>query len=208
MDRSSSIGTLAEILAGMKASMTPFTNEVVQLIGRALQDPEPEVVNNACFAIGLVIEHSEVDLSSQYLPLLGQLRGLFAPGPDAKPAVLNARDNAAGAVARMIIRNSAAVPLDQVIPVLLGILPLSADPIENKTVFRAFLVLFETNPQPLLAHIDAFLAVVARVLEPPRDQQEDLVGDEVRAGLMQLVKALYAQNAAKIEAAGLAQYAQ
>ena len=46
MDRSSSIGTLAEILAGMKASMTPFTNEVVQLIGRALQDPEPEVVNN------------------------------------------------------------------------------------------------------------------------------------------------------------------
>ncbi|EJD51758.1 ARM repeat-containing protein [Auricularia subglabra TFB-10046 SS5] len=203
MDRSSAIGVLAEILAGMKSAVTPFTQDVLQLLGKALVDPEPEVVNNACFAVGLVIEHSEVDLSSQYLPLLGTLRPLFAPAEGSKAPVYTARDNAAGAVARMIIRNSAAVPLDQVLPVIIGILPLEADPIENKTVFRALLTLFHTNAAPVMAHIDALLPAIAKVLDP---SGEDNIGDEVRAGLIEVVSRLNQQDPGKIQAAGLSAF--
>ncbi|KAH7097863.1 ARM repeat-containing protein [Auriculariales sp. MPI-PUGE-AT-0066] len=196
MDRSSSIGTIAEILSGMKSTVTPFTNDVLHIIGRALTDPDAEVVNNACFAVGLVIENSEVDLSGQYLPLLGQLRGLVAQ--------LNARDNAAGAIARMIIRNSTAVPLDQVLPVILGIMPLQADPVENKTVLRAFIVLLHSNPAPIMAHIDQLLQVIARVLDPNGD---DVIGDEMRASLIEVVKVLYQQVPDKVNAVGLASFA-
>jgi hypothetical protein len=62
----------------------------------------------------MLIENSEVDLSSQYLPLLGTLRPLFDVNESSTTAALHAHDNAAGAVARMIIKNTAAVPLDQV----------------------------------------------------------------------------------------------
>ncbi|KAH7099343.1 ARM repeat-containing protein [Auriculariales sp. MPI-PUGE-AT-0066] len=205
MDRSSAIGVLAEILQAMKTSVTPFTDDVLQIIGRALADPDAEVVNNACYAVGLVVEYSEVDLSGQYLLLLAQLHGLFTISADASDAQLNARDNAAGAVARMIIRNSSAIPLDQVLPVLLDIMPLESDPVENKTVFRALLLLFHTNPAPLMAHIDQVLSLMARVLDPSAD---DVIGDEVRAGLIEVVKSLYQQYPGKISATGLTPFAQ
>jgi hypothetical protein len=204
MDRTSSIGALAEVLQGMKSTVTPFTAEVLQVIGRALTDPDAGVVSNACFAVGVVIEHSEVDLSGQYPALLAQLRDLFAVSPNADSSKLSARDNAAGAVACMIIRNSAAVPLDQVLPVLLGVMPLQSDPLENKTVFRAFLTLFHTNPAPLMAYIDQVLGLIARVLDPGA---EDVIGDEVRAGLVEVVKRLYLQDPARISATGLTPFA-
>lgn len=141
-----------------------------------------------------------MDLSSQYLPLLATLRPLFNPPAGAKAPIYTARDNAAGAVARMIIRNSAAVPLDQVLPVLIGILPLDADAVENKTVFRALLTLLHTNAAPVMAHIDALLPAIAKVLDP---NAEDSIGDEVRAGLIEVVSRLNQQDPAKIQAAGL-----
>lgn len=86
----------------------------MQIAFKALGDEEPEVHSNAAFAIGQLVENSDLDLSSQYLMILGALRPHFEAGPDASAAKLNARDNAAGAVSRLIIKNTAAVPLDQV----------------------------------------------------------------------------------------------
>ena len=57
---------------------------------------------------------SEQDLTPQFLPILSQLQPFFIVAPDAPEPVLNARDNAAGAVGRLIVKNTAAVPLDQV----------------------------------------------------------------------------------------------
>jgi len=105
-DRSAAIGCLAEIIAGMKAAITPFTQPLLELFYHALSDPDAEVQSNAAFAVGMLVESSEQDLSPQYLPLLGALRPLFNVNPDASSARLNARDNASGAVARFILKNT------------------------------------------------------------------------------------------------------
>ncbi|KAF7423065.1 hypothetical protein PC9H_010259 [Pleurotus ostreatus] len=98
--------------------------------------PEAEVLSNAAFAAGLLIESSDIDLSQQHLHLLGALQPLFVLAPDAPAGKLNARDNAAGAIGRTIIRNTAAIPLGQVLPVFIDALPLKNDYLENRPVFR------------------------------------------------------------------------
>ena len=202
-DRSSAIGTLSEIIGAMKSSVTPYTQTLIDLFYRALSDEEPEVQCNAAFASGLLIEHSEVDLSAQYIQILAALRPIFNAGPDAPAAKLNARDNAVGAVARMIVKNTVAVPLDQVLPVFLGALPLRNDYLENRPVFRSIFHLFKTQPALLHPHLDKLLRVFAFVLDPTSSDQ---IGDEVRAELIGLLGLLNREEPAKVQAAGLTAY--
>ncbi|KAI0070029.1 ARM repeat-containing protein [Panus rudis PR-1116 ss-1] len=202
-ERSSAIGCLAEIIAGMKNAVTPHTQNLFELFYRALSDPEPEVQTNACFAVGLLVEHSEMDLSSQYLPLLAALQPIFHVTPDAPAPRLTARDNAVGAVARLIAKNTAAIPLDQVLPVFLEALPLKNDFLENRPVFKAIFHLFNTQPQVLSPYLDRLLQVFAYVLDPSGPDQ---VGDEVRAQLIRLISAINQEQPAKVQAAGLAAF--
>jgi importin-4 len=191
---------LAEIISGMKTSVTPSTEPLLELFYRALSDPDAEVQSNAAFASGLLVEFSEVDLSPQYLHLLAAFRPLFVLLPNASAAQSNARDNAAGAVARLIIRNTAAVPLDQVLPVLVDALPLKNDYLENRPVFRALFQLFRAYPQTLYPYMDKLLQVFAHVLDPSGPEQ---IGDETKAELIALIGALNGENPAKVQAAGL-----
>ncbi|RDB23353.1 putative importin subunit beta-4 [Hypsizygus marmoreus] len=202
-DRSSAIGCLAEIIAGMKGAVTPLTEPLLELFYRALSDTDAEVQSNAAFAIGQLVENTEVDLAAQYLHLLAALRPLFVVTPDAPVAKLNAKDNAAGAVARLLIRNSAAVPLDQVLPIFIDALPLKNDYLENRPVFEAIFYLFRTNGAALYPFLDRLLQVFAYVLDPSKPNQ---VKDEVRAQLIQLIGAVNAEYPAKVQAAGLAAY--
>ncbi|KAI0793650.1 ARM repeat-containing protein [Fomes fomentarius] len=202
-DRSSAIGTLSEIIGGMKSDITPWTQQLMELFFSALSDSEPEVQCNAAFASGLLIEHSTFDLSPQYLQILAALRPIFVVTPDAPTAKFNARDNAVGAVARMIVKNTAAVPLDQVLPVLLDALPLRNDFLENRPVFRAIFHLFNTQPQVLHPHLDKLLHVFACVLDPTGPDQ---VGDEIRAELIGLIGLLNREEPARVQAAGLSAF--
>jgi len=51
--------------------------------------------------------------------LLQALHALFRPEEEPGP-----RDNAAGAVGRMLLAMGAALPVEQIVPVLVGALPL------------------------------------------------------------------------------------
>ena len=101
----------------MKNAITPWTQPLMDLFYRALSDDEPEVQCNAAFASGLLIEHSDMDLSPQYLQILTALRPIFVVAPDAPAAKFNARDNAVGAlnVAKATVqsRQAAVARLEQ-----------------------------------------------------------------------------------------------
>jgi hypothetical protein len=200
-DRSSAIGCLAEIIAGMKGAVSPSTEPLLELFYIALGDSEPEVQSNAAFAVGQLVENTEVDLSPQFLHLLQALRPLFDVTPDSPAAKLNAKDNAAGAVGRLILRNTAAIPLDQVLPIFIGALPLKNDFLENRPVFRALFHLFTTYGSALYPYLDRLLQVFAHVLDP---NGPDQVGDEIRADLINVLRAINAEEPRKVQAAGLA----
>lgn len=122
----------------MNEGVSPFTSDLYTLFLNALNDPEPEVQSNAAFAMGSLLLATETDISSEYNNILGALHPLFeAPVEGAPSKKDNARDNACGAVARMIIKNQAAVPLDQVLPIFLSALPLRRDFAESEMTVRA-----------------------------------------------------------------------
>jgi hypothetical protein len=162
------------------------------------------VQSNAAFATGMLIENSDMDLTPQYMPLLAVLQPLFAVPDGAPHARLSARDNAAGAVARMISKNADALPLAQVLPVLFGALPLRNDLLENTPVFRAVFTLFKTRPAAVAPFLDGLLRVFAHVLDP--NGREDQVGDETRAELIALVAAINAEKPEAVAAAGLSAF--
>ncbi|EKM50327.1 uncharacterized protein PHACADRAFT_178877 [Phanerochaete carnosa HHB-10118-sp] len=204
-DRSSAIGALSEIIAGMKEAVTPHTETLLELFYRALSDPDAEVQTNAAFAAGLLVEHSQMDLSPQYLHLLSAFQPLFSVPADAPPAQVNARDNAVGAVSRMIYKSVAAVPLDRVLPVLFGAVPLTQDQLENRPLFRTIFALFKTQPQVLQPYLDKLLSLFACVLDP---NAPDQIGDEIRGELLGLLATLYREVPDKVRAAGLAVFVE
>ncbi|KAF8963447.1 armadillo-type protein [Flammula alnicola] len=163
-DRSAAIGCLAEIISGMKGAITPRTQELLELFYRALGDSENEVLSNAAFAIGLLVEFSEVDLSPH----------------TSNSSALSDRQRRR-CVGRLIVRNTAAVPLDQVLPIF-------NDYLENRPVFRALFHLFKTNGAVLYPYMDRLLPVFAHVLDP----------NEIRAELIHLIALINQEEPAKV----------
>lgn len=187
----------------MKNSVTPYTENLLDLFYRALSDPDAEVQTNAAFASGLLVEHSEMDLAPQYGSLLQKYIEIFHVPEGSSDARWSARDNAVGAVARLIARNTGALPLDQVLPTFFGALPLKHDFLENRPVFKAIFHLFATQPQVLSPYLDRLLGLFAFVLDP---SGEDMVGDEIRAELIRLIALINREEPVKVQAAGLTVY--
>lgn len=207
-DRSTAIGSLAEVVNGMETASTQFAESLFPLFLQALADPEPEVQSNAAFAMGSLIYHTSTDLSSQYLTVLQALHPLFSLPDDGQSKHENAKDNACGAVARMMLKNQAAMPLDQVLPLFLGSLPLRRDYAESEMVFNAILTLLQQQNATVLASLDHVLAIFASALQSTQGDVYYPSGDaqitvENKNRLVALVSALPAD---KVQQAGLAAY--
>ena len=199
-ERSMAVGALGEIIVGLKAGVTPFTQPLLEIISRGLRDEEADVRSNAAFASGCLIEHSDADLTSQYMPLLTALQPYFNVAEHSAPPLYHARDNAAGAISRMVSKNPSALPLDQVIPAIVGVMPLRFDPLENHAVYTALFTAFRTSPDVVIAHLDHLLKAFQYNLDPAH---EDDTTEETRAELRALVEHLKAQFPDKVAAAGL-----
>ena len=187
----------------MKSGITPHTKLLLELFSRALNDPEPGIQSNAAFAIGLLVEFSEIDLSSQYLNILAALRPVFNVSPESPPACLTAKDNAAGAVSRLMIKNSNAIPFDQVMPVFINSLPLTNDFSENTAVFRALFHMFRTDTTPLRPYTQRILHIFLHVLDR---NNPDQITDAIREELINLIAALNVESPQAIQEVGLAAY--
>lgn len=134
---------------------------------------------------------------SQYNTILGALYPLFHG-----QTLPNVTDNAAGAVARLILRNPEAVPLDQVLPTFTTALPLKRDFEENEPVFECIFTLFRANNSFVMEHIPQFLHIFAQVLS-----EEGQVKDPTKASMIELIRALDAQSPnLNIRSSELAQY--
>ncbi|ORY60375.1 armadillo-type protein [Leucosporidium creatinivorum] len=208
--RSSAIGSLAEVCLGLEAAVTPFTEPLFALLLQACTDAEADidVKTNAAFALGTLIEASEQDLAGQYGTVLSALHPLFEA---ADEEAQGARDNAAGAVARMIVKNSAAVPLEQVLPVFLKALPLKRDFAESKPVMAALVALIRAENAFALQHLDQILALfrqalvsVAEGVYPEVEGAQ--VEEETKQEILKLLKDLNGSSAEKLAAAGLSSY--
>ncbi|KXS17792.1 ARM repeat-containing protein [Gonapodya prolifera JEL478] len=180
-DRSMAVGCMGEITDGLKNGVTPYAVAMLDLLVKALEDEEEDVRSNAIWATGLVLYNAESDLTQLYPLVLQKMQKLFDP-----ESVTNQRDNACGALARMILKAPNAVPVDQALPILVGALPLKRDFEENEPVFQALFSLFRVNNSWVFQNVNQLLPVFQQVLAPPENQLKP----PTRAELQELMKAL------------------
>ncbi|KAI8988658.1 armadillo-type protein [Pilobolus umbonatus] len=183
-ERSMAIGCLGECISGIKNAVTPHTERLLQLFIKACSDEDCSVRSNAAYALGVLSLYSQLDLASQYPIILTALHPLFQG-----QSVPNITDNAMGAVARMIIARPHAVPLDQVLPVFISVLPLKADFAENEPVFNCLFYLFRNNNPHIYNHIPQLLTIFHQALSA-----EDQLNDKTRSELIELIRALDSQS--------------
>lgn len=188
-DRSMAIGCLSELAQELEASIFEHWQSVF-LPGTiaGLTDADENVKRNAAFCAGVCCEHLGEQITGDYPAILQALSPLFSmnvaagTGSEATAACV---DNAAAAIARMIMAVPTAVPLPQVLPAMLGVLPLKTDMTENETVYKCLLGLLQMNHPEILSRKEDVKRIFTAALAA-----DSKVEDEVKAKLQPALAAL------------------
>lgn len=132
LERATAVGVLAECINGMGAAVTPFTTSFLKLLLHRLSDEDPQTRSNAAYAVGRLVQHSNSDseIVNEFPTILSRLETCLQMN------VSRLQDNATGCVSRMILRQREHVPIKDVLPAIVGILPLKNDYEENEPLYR------------------------------------------------------------------------
>ena len=141
IERSTSVGVIAECMKNMKGEVTPHTSVLLKLLLHRLSDEDSETKSNAAYAIGVLQDNStnSQEILKNFPTILNKLEPLLHTNE------ARCKDNAAGCVSRMILKHPSHMPLPQVLPALIEILPLREDFEENEPVYRMIVQLCEFN---------------------------------------------------------------
>lgn len=201
LERSTSVGVIAECAAHMGAAVSPYTPAILKLLLKRLTDPDPETKSNAAYATGQLVYHSTD--ANTYLPSYTDILTKLEPMLSIDHARL--KDNATGCVCRMIISHPDRMPIADVLPVLVGLLPLKEDFEENTPVYECLYKLCKLNPpshvqnkrltpssdeanEPTVQSLTPkLIGVFEKVLSPPEEQLQD----ETRQLVQRIVQSLY-----------------
>ena len=174
-ERSSAVGTVGECVQSMGESCTPYTKRMLAMFIKRLGDEDPEVKSNACFGTGMLCEKSTdgKEVLSNYGTILSKLEPLLdastkIEGKDDPHARL--LDNAAGCVGRMVKKAPQNVPLEDVLPRLVEILPLKEDFDENEPVFDMIVSLYQQGNGVVQGLTGQLMPVFEKVMGPPEGQ--------------------------------------
>jgi importin-4 len=190
-ERSATVGTLADTLKGMKDGCTPYTTGLLKILLHRLSDEDSQVKSNAAYAVGMLVENSGnvQEIKKAYPTILGKLEPLLHTS-EARQL-----DNAAGCVARMISRHPDNIPLDDVLPALVNLLPLKEDYEENIAVWPMIVRLYRAgNPT-----VQNLTPQIAQALEQVIGEPEDQLNDETREEVHQLIVYLHSKQPGAIQ---------
>ncbi|KAL5759113.1 hypothetical protein ACOSQ2_017951 [Xanthoceras sorbifolium] len=167
-DRTMVVACLAEVAQDMGAPIASYVDRVMPLVLKELASSEATNRRNAAFCVGELCKNGGESTLKYYGDIL---RGLYPLFGESEPddAV---RDNAAGAVARMIMVHPQSIPLNQVLPVFLKVLPLKEDREESMAVYTCVSTLvFSSNPQ-ILSLVPELVNLFAQVVVSPVETSE------------------------------------
>nr|XP_039255508.1 importin-4-like isoform X1 [Styela clava] len=130
-ERSFAAGTIAEAFQKLgPGSAKDVVGHVVPSLLGLTKDKETEVRNNSIFGIGVVLQNAD-SAGLQFYPTALNILSQALSTEKSRGVI----DNILGAVARMVMANRQAVPVEQVIPVLLDHLPIVQDHEEDAVVY-------------------------------------------------------------------------
>lgn len=151
-DRSMAIGWLSEVAQELEgANFEHWQTVFLPAIMAGLGDPSEDVKRNAAFCAGVCCETLRERVTDAYPQILQALEPLFSIDPASGDSSAACIDNAAACVARMVMASPTHLPMPQVLPALLRLLPLKTDMTENETVYTCLLGLLQMNHPDALA---------------------------------------------------------
>ncbi|GAA0166650.1 transporter [Lithospermum erythrorhizon] len=167
-DRTMVVACLAEVAQHMGAPIAGYTDAVLPLVLKELLSSDATNRRNAAFCVGEFCKNGGESALKYYGEVL---RGLFPLFGESEPD--NAvRDNAAGAVARMIMVHPESIPLNQVLPVFLKALPLKEDHEESMAVYSCICGLVLSSNSQILSLVPDLVNIFAQVAVSPVETPE------------------------------------
>jgi hypothetical protein len=185
-DRSMAIGWLSEVAQELEGSIFEHWQSVflpATLAG--LGDPSEEVRRNAAFCAGICCEVLKERIAGDYPQILQGLEPLFGMDASTGDSVAACVDNAAACVARMIMAQPSSVPMPQVLPAFLRLLPLKTDMTENETIYNCLLGLIQIGHPDAMAQKAELQRIFTAAVAPGSK-----VDQEIQAKLTQAAPAL------------------
>ncbi|KAI9542789.1 hypothetical protein NQZ68_016092 [Dissostichus eleginoides] len=195
-DRSFSVGTIGEILQALVTApggtgvAGRLSNRLLPVLVAGARDSDAEVRNNSVFGLGCLAQAAGPICVTDYPMMLSVFSSMLTKESD-----LRVIDNLCGALCRMIHSNVDAVPLEQVVPALVGRLPLKEDMEENKTVYSCLAMLYTHSPALVLGLMKPIVAASSQVLG------NNKVDQETQSTLALLMRDFAQQHSAAFQAA-------
>lgn len=184
-DRQMAIGAIAEVCSHLKAQAAPYIPHMLPILAAGLQDENSGVRRNSAFCCGAFCLNCPQQMEQFTMQVLQGLQPLLKE--DEQDEV---RDNAVGAIARIIRGNPAAVPTAELVGLLAEHLPLTGDEDENGEVVTCLLFVYRSMPEalnPALGKIvSAFVAMLAE--EAKAQHLKDDLKAEMVAFISHLVR--------------------
>ncbi|XP_057870292.2 uncharacterized protein LOC131076946 isoform X2 [Cryptomeria japonica] len=171
-DRTMVVACLAEVAQEMGSPIAHYMDNVMPLVIKEIASTEAANRRNAAFCAGELCKNGGEAALKYYNDVLCALHPLFGD-LETDDAV---RDNAAGAVARMIMAQPHAVPLNQVLPVFLKALPLKDDLEESLAVYSCLCNLIMSSKPEILSLIPQVVQIFAQVVASPVESSEVKAG--------------------------------
>ncbi|KAG8455383.1 hypothetical protein GDO86_001542 [Hymenochirus boettgeri] len=152
-------GTLAETVVSLGPAVVQFIPQIFPALLSLTKDEDGEVRSNSIFGLGALAEHGGQSMHQYYPKLLSVLSSVIST--EENKHVL---DNVCGAVSRMVVSYPDGIPIEQVFPVMLRVLPLKEDFEENSTVFKCIVFIYEHFPQQVIGQLKNLANIFAHVL--------------------------------------------
>ncbi|VAI07519.1 unnamed protein product [Triticum turgidum subsp. durum] len=173
-DKTMVVATLAEVAQEMGAPISAYVDKIMPLALKELASSEATNRRNAAFCVGELCKNSGAAALKYYPDILQGLHRLFANSEQD----LAVRDNAAGAIARMIMVQPQSIPLNQILTLVPDVIhvfaqvvvsPDESDEVKT-TIGKAvshLISVYGQQMQPILsalppAHANALAAFASR----------------------------------------------
>jgi len=167
-DKTMVVATLAEVAQEMGAPISAYVDKIMPLVLKELASSDATNRRNAAFCAGEICKNGGAAALKYYGDILRSLHNLFS-NSESDDAV---RDNAAGAIARMIMVQPQSIPLNQVLPVFIKALPLKEDHEESMTVYGCVCGLLLSSHPQILPLVPDVIHVFAQVVVSPDESDE------------------------------------
>ncbi|XP_022906239.1 importin-4-like [Onthophagus taurus] len=156
--RSFGYGTLAECMKPLGIYVEKFVPALLQLWVAGAKDESEDVRNNSVFGLGEMVLYGKDCMFPHYNDILHGLSNMLP-----KETHSGTMDNISGALAKLIIANVNAVPMDQVFPALLQHLPLKTDFAENEAIIKCFCGLYQQGNVHIKNNMENVVKIVVHI---------------------------------------------